>query len=115
MWGGPPGPQPAPWPARPFGRAGPGGPARTRGSAPQSALAGNSSQDWLHLRRMEAEWARLALVGDAAVAVDYVQAVWPAGVGFLGGVLDPVHQRWNINVQVAHACVRHVLAFFGGF
>src|SRR5215813_7958995 len=37
LWGGPPGPRPAPWPATPadFKRiAGPGGPARTRGSAP---------------------------------------------------------------------------------
>src|SRR5262249_31374266 len=41
LWGGPPGPQPAPWPAfrAPSeidckARAGPGGPARTRGSAP---------------------------------------------------------------------------------
>src|SRR5262249_31588291 len=43
LWGGPPGPRPAPWPANPVpGRidfkqgAGPGGPARTRGSAPHS-------------------------------------------------------------------------------
>src|SRR5439155_21126340 len=41
LWGGPPGPQPAPWPASRVRqeidskrRAGPGGPARTRGSAP---------------------------------------------------------------------------------
>src|SRR5207249_7739686 len=38
-WGGPHGPRPAPWPAWmrsiPLRRAGPGGPARTGGSAPQ--------------------------------------------------------------------------------
>src|SRR6266702_2873180 len=44
LWGGPPGPQPAPWPASRVRqeidskrRAGPGGPARTRGSAPQKS------------------------------------------------------------------------------
>src|SRR5438552_12773167 len=42
LWGGPPGPRPAPWPATRVRqeidskrRAGPGGPARTRGSAPR--------------------------------------------------------------------------------
>src|SRR5579859_2426417 len=36
LWGGPPGPRPTPWSAcSNTGRAGPGGPARTRASAPR--------------------------------------------------------------------------------
>jgi hypothetical protein len=47
LWGGPPGPRPAPWPATHAPRgiygnrgAGPGGPARTRGSDPPAVLCG---------------------------------------------------------------------------
>ena len=53
--------------------------------------------------RMEAEGAGLALVDDAALGVDEVNAVGPAGVGLLGGVGEIVEQRGELDAELADA------------
>jgi len=40
---------------------------------------------------LEAEWARGRFEGDAAIAIDHVEAIGPAGVGAVGGVVNRVH------------------------
>jgi ABC-type bacteriocin/lantibiotic exporter with double-glycine peptidase domain len=57
--------------------------------------------------RMKAEGARMALERHAPRAIDYIQAVRPAGVIRLGGVAEIVDQRRNLDVQIAHAAFGH--------
>ena len=59
---------------------------------------------------METERPGPALVGDAAVAIDYVQPVRPARVSSFGRVSDIVDERRNLNVQIPDAGVSHRLA-----
>src|SRR5579872_792261 len=60
---------------------------------------------------MEAKWPRLALVGDAPLAVDNVQTVGPASVSNVRSVIEAVQDRWDGKVQIAHAGIRHLAAF----
>ena len=57
---------------------------------------------------VEAEGAGLALEADLALAVDQVQAIWPAGVGALSGVPGIVDERRELDLQIAHAGGGHV-------
>src|SRR5512142_2122216 len=52
---------------------------------------------------VEAEGTGLALVDDAAVGVDEVNAVGPAGVGLLGGVGKIVEQCGELDAELADA------------
>ena len=59
---------------------------------------------------VETEGAGLALEADLALAIDQVQAIWPAGVGALGGVPGIVQDRGDLDLQVADAGGGHVRA-----
>lgn len=61
---------------------------------------------------LETERARLALVHDTAAGVDEVHAIWPAGVGALGHVVEAVEHRWKLDPQLAHASSSDQRAFF---
>src|SRR5215472_1469040 len=56
---------------------------------------------------MEAEGAGLTFVDDAAVAPDQIQAVRPAGVGFLYAIVDAVDQRGETNAQFPDTTLCH--------
>jgi hypothetical protein len=51
----------------------------------------------------EAEGAGAGLVGDFSVFVDYVEAVGPAGVVALGGVLEIIEDGWKFDAELNHA------------
>src|SRR3989442_1421409 len=53
--------------------------------------------------RMETEGPGPALIGDAAVIVDNVEAIGPARVGLLGRVVDVIDQGGEMNAQLGEA------------
>jgi len=59
---------------------------------------------------LESKRARLALVGHAAVSIDQVDAVWPAGVGALGGVVESVDHCRELDPKFANTTSRHLAA-----
>ena len=59
----------------------------------------------------EAEWTGPRFVGDAAVAIDYVEAVGPAGVVAFSGVVKAVDHRRKMDAQFDDAHLAHLLAF----
>ena len=56
----------------------------------------------LEFRGVEAEGSGKALVGDIAVAIDEEQAVRPAGVIFLDGVIEAIDQGGDFDAELAH-------------
>src|SRR6185295_17029625 len=52
---------------------------------------------------LEPERARRALVGDAAVAIDDVEAVRPRGIGALDAVVGIVDERRQLDAQLGEA------------
>ena len=67
-------------------------------------------QDRFHVFRMEAEWARPALVCYTPVAVDYIKPIGPAGVGGFSGVPDVIDEGRNLDVQIPDARARYSFA-----
>jgi hypothetical protein len=64
----------------------------------------------------KAKWTGLAFVGNVAVLIDQVNAVWPAGVGLFGRVAEFVEDRRELNPQFAYAssCYEGTLFFILG-
>lgn len=56
---------------------------------------------------MKAEWARLALVGNAAPGLDQVEAVRPAGVGTFNLVVETIDDCGKLDAESAYAGVSH--------
>ena len=61
---------------------------------------------------VEAEGARAGFVGDLAIAIDDVEAIGPAGVIVLGGVLEIVDERGEFNSELHDAELAHLFALF---
>ena len=59
---------------------------------------------------MEAERSRLALEENPSALADQIQTVRPAGVRQLNLVVNPVHQRGEVNAEFAYACIGHAEA-----
>ena len=57
---------------------------------------------------LEAEWAGSGFEGDAALAVDYVESVGPAGVVALGGVLEIVEHGGKLDAELDDAHFSHL-------
>lgn len=51
--------------------------------------------------RFEAEWSRLALVGDASVCINEIEAVGPSCVSTLGGVAELVEHGGEFDSKLA--------------
>jgi hypothetical protein len=58
----------------------------------------------------EAERAGASFVGDAALAIDHVEAVGPAGVIALGGIVEGIHDGGKVNSQFDDAELAHFTA-----
>jgi len=71
-------------------------------------------EDYFHFGRFESKRSGLALVGDAAIAVDHVEAVRPRGVGLFRGVLEIVDDGGNPQRQLGGANSFHLAAFGKG-
>jgi len=52
---------------------------------------------------LEAERAGGRFEGDAAIAIDHVEAIGPAGVGAVGGVVDRVHDGGKFDAELHDA------------
>lgn len=61
---------------------------------------------------LESEWAGAALVRDASVGIDQIDAIGPAGVLSLSRVAELVEDRRELNPQLAHAEAGDRCAFF---
>jgi hypothetical protein len=61
---------------------------------------------------MEAKGPGAALVGDATLRVDQVEAIGPGGESLLSSVAEFVEHRWNADTQLAHTGSGHEGAFF---
>ena len=59
---------------------------------------------------LEAEGAGSGFEGDAALAVDYVEAVGPAGVVALGGVLEIIEHGRKFDAELHDAKLAHLIA-----
>src|ERR1700682_1851142 len=64
---------------------------------------------------MEPEWTRAGLVGHPAVAVNHVESVRPACVGTFSGVVEIVHDGWELNSEFYHAQLPDLAAFLETF
>jgi hypothetical protein len=64
---------------------------------------------------MKAEWARFALVEDAASRSDQVQPVRPPGIGSLNAIVESVDQRRELDSEFAYARASHVETFILAF
>jgi hypothetical protein len=60
--------------------------------------------------RLETEGAGTGFIGDAAVAVDYVEAVGPAGVVAFGGVLEIIEHGGKLDAEFDDAQLSHLRA-----
>jgi hypothetical protein len=60
---------------------------------------------------LETEWARRGFVGDAAIAIDHVEAIGPAGVSAVGGVVDRVHDGGKFDAELHDAELAKLGAF----
>src|SRR5919201_5148433 len=61
---------------------------------------------------MKAKWPGTALVDDLAIHIDQVNAIRPAGVGTLDGVVESVYHRRKLYPQLAHAAASKRTSLF---
>jgi hypothetical protein len=70
------------------------------------------NQGCRQLIRHKPKRSRLALVGHAALRVDQIEPIWPAGVGSFGRVAELVEHGRKLNTKFSHACPRDECPFF---
>ncbi len=68
-------------------------------------------QDFRHFPRLEAVRPGFALVSDASVVANEIEAVRPGGVSDFGGVRQVVDQRRDFDCELRHARTRERAAF----
>ena len=59
---------------------------------------------------LESKRSGLALIGDLPFAVDQVNSIGPAGVGFLRGIVEAIEHGGKLYPQFANATARHKLS-----
>ena len=69
-----------------------------------------SGEGFRYAIRSEAERARCAFICDMAVGIDDVQAIGPAGVGALSGVVERVHHGRELHPEIADAHLSQITA-----
>jgi len=70
-------------------------------------LAGQATQRGFQLLGFKSERPWPALVSNASICVDQVNAVWPACVGSFRGVLESVDYSGKFDSQLAHTSSSH--------
>lgn len=70
---------------------------------------------FLQIVWMEAERPSLTLVGDAAIAIDEVQAIGPACIGLLGSVVDVIDHGGELDAEFTDTASGDVFALLHGF
>ena len=60
----------------------------------------------------EAEWSRLALVGDASVSINEIEAVGPSCVSAFGGVAELIEHGGEFDSKLANARASEEGPFF---